>query len=201
MTWRTHTWSGVRRVVLGIAGGESGSDASDSDNERSFREIEVVNWPNTKTESLERTLDRAESVVDGQLSTLADVDDKAIRTVRLAVVLLGVVVSITGVAPEAVPVNTWTKSGVALLVGSVAAGIFTYSTSPPDFGPGPKYVHSNIAAGDANDDVYLELLHGYDDAIAHNRDAITDSARYLFVVQTLLVGGILVGLVGCLLAP
>lgn len=87
-------------------------------------------------------------------------------------------------------------SSVVLLVGPIVAGIFTYSTSPPDFGPGPKYVHSDFESGGANDEVYLELLQGYDEAISHNRNAIADSAKYLFVVQTSLVGSIVVGFVG-----
>lgn len=176
------------------------TDADDSDatetEDPSFREMEVTNWPETKTESLERTLDRAESILEGQLMVLTDTDDKAIKTVRIGIVLLGVAASSSRLVPETVPTNVWMKAGGLLVVGSIVVGIFTHSTSSPDYGPGPDYVRSDIESGATNEDVYLELLHGYKDAIANNCRMVNDSSRYLFATQVLLVAGIVVGSIG-----
>jgi hypothetical protein len=159
----------------------------------SFDELSVVNAPGTKTESLERTLDRAESVLEDQLTDLSDVHDRAIRTVRIAVVLLGAAASVAKLTSVSIPASVWLKASGALLVASIAAGIFASSVSSADYGPGPDYVRPNIESGDANEEVYLELLEGYSEAIAYNRAAVNESERYLFVTQILLVSSIVLG--------
>lgn len=194
MTWR-ELLQGIRSAVAGRANGNR-----ETDDERSFREIEVLNCPATKTESLERTLDRAESVLEGQLADLTDTDDKAVRTVRIETVLLGAIASVGQVTPKPVPLNFWLKAGGILLVGSLVAGIFTASSASPDYGPGPGYVKSNFESGDSNEEVYLELLQGYREAISHNSVVMRDSARYFFVTRGLLVGSVLLGTVGTLFA-
>jgi len=162
----------------------------------SFREIEVVNWPATRTESLERTLDRAESVLEGQLTELTDIDDKAAKTVRIGAILFGAVVSSSQLVPGTLSTNVWMEVGGVLVLGSMVVGIFTYSTSSPDYGPDPSYVRSNIESGEPNEDVYLELLQGYRKAITTNRRIVNDSTRYLFVTQILLAIGIIAGSIG-----
>ncbi|MFC4447514.1 hypothetical protein [Halorussus aquaticus] len=91
------------------------------------------------------------------------------------------------------------KTGGALVIGSIVAGVFTYSTSSPDFGPGPTYVHANFEDGDGRTDIYVELLEGHNEAIAHNRGQVNDSGRYLFVTQILLVGALVLGGIGVLI--
>jgi hypothetical protein len=190
------TWRKLLRAVLGVLVSETEPDDGRAGGDSPFREIEVVNRPTTKTESLERTLDRSEAVLDGQLADIADTDEKAIRMVRIEAILLGAVASVAQVAPGTVVVNSWTTAGGALVVASIIAGVFTSGSSSPDFGPGPDYVRSNFESGDSNEDVYLELLQGYREAISYNSVVMGDSARYLFVAQCLLVGGIVLGGVG-----
>lgn len=200
VTWRSVLRAVVRRLVLGTGTSEDETDASSSDatgtDDPSFREIEVVNWPETKTESLERTLDRAESILEAQLTYLSDTHDKAVRTVRIEIVLFGVIATSWQFVPNTGPVNVWMKVGGTLVVGSIVAGILTSSSPSPDYGPGPGYVRSNIEAGETNEDVYLELLHGYREAISTNRNIVNDSTKYLFVMQVLLATGIVVGSIG-----
>jgi len=174
-------------------------DSLSEDEEVHFEELDVPDHPRTKTETLERTLDRAESVLTEQLRVLSDTDDKAVRTVRAEVILLGAIASAAQITQQAIPVNIWMKTGGALVVGSIVAGVFTYSTSSPDFGPGPKYVHSNFEDGDGRTDIYVELLEGHNEAIAHNRGQVNDSGRYLFITQILLVGGLVSGGIGVLI--
>lgn len=173
VTWRSVLRAVVRGLVFGTGEFECESAvtetaASEAD-ELPFREMEVVNWPETRTKSLERTLDRAESVLDGQLRYLSDIHDKAVRTVYIEIVLFGVIASGWQLVPNTDPVNVWMKAGGVLIVGSTLAGIFTSSSSSPDYGPGPSYVRSNLESGATNEDVYLELLQGYREAISNNR--------------------------------
>lgn len=190
------TWRNLLRVVLAVLVPRIAATDSERDEEPTFDELAVVNSPTTKTESLERTLDRAESVLEGQLTYLTDTHDKAVRTVRIGVVLLGVIASSSELVPSAIPLNGWIKASLALVVGSIAAGIFTSSSSSPDYGPGPSYVRSNIETGDRNEDVYLKLLQGYQEAISYNRYLVNDSTKYLFVTRVLLGIGIVAGAVG-----
>lgn len=164
--------------------------------EPSFGELQIVNGPTTKTESLERTLDRAESILGKQLTILADTHGRAVRTVRVEVVLVGAIASVAQITPDRVPMNGWLEAGGVLLIGSIAVGIFTSGSSSPDFGPGPNYVRSNLDAGDPNTDVYLRLLQGYSEAISYNNDVVSNSATYLFVAQGLLIGSVTLGSIG-----
>lgn len=194
MTWRSVLRVVVRRHVVGTERTERETEVAESAD--SFREIEVVNWPAARTESLERTLDRAESVLEGQLTELTDIDDKTVKTVRIGAILFGAVVSSSQLVPGTLSTNVWMEVGGVLVLGSMVVGIFTYSTSSPDYGPDPSYVRSNIESGEPNEDVYLELLQGYRKAITTNRRIVNDSTRYLFVTQILLAIGIIARSIG-----
>lgn len=185
---RRERFRGLRSAVVGRATGNR-----EVDGERSFREIEVVNSPKTKTESLERTLDRAESVLEGQLADLAVIHERAIRTVRIEAVLLGALGSVAQLTPSGLPANSWVTVSSLLLVASIIAGIFTSGSTSPNYGPGPGYVKSNFESGDTNEDVYLELLQGYREAISYNSGVVNDSATHLFVTQALFVAAIVSG--------
>jgi hypothetical protein len=190
------TWRSLLQVVLAVLVPTVATGDSKSDEEPSFGELDVVNSPTTKTELLERTLDRAESVLEEQLTTLDAIQEKAIRMVRVEVVLLGAIASISQLLQQGLTVNVWLKVSDVLLTASMVAGIFTSSSSSRDFGPGPDYVRPNIESGDANTDVYLELLQEYSEAISYNRRVVNDVKRYLFVTQVLFVAGIITGSIG-----
>lgn len=143
-----------------------------------FAELETVEYPGARTEALERLLDRAQSVLDEQLTVLADTDDKAVRTVRVEVLLLGGVASAGQITPDTVPVNVWIKVGGALVVGSIVAGVLTYSSSTPDFGPSPESVHSEVETDSGRTDIYLELLGGT------RKRFRTTGSRYTTVADT-----------------
>lgn len=181
-------------ILFAIRTSAGGSESEDP--EQPFDEVDLGNSTPTKIETLERTLDRAESVLQGQLEVLADTDDKAVRTVRVEVILLGAVVSAAQIASKALPMNMWMRISGVLFVGSIITGIFTYSTSIPDFGPGPSYVRERIQGSARQIPVYLQLLQGYNESIAHNRRVVNESAQYLFLTQALLIGGIICGGIG-----
>lgn len=196
------TWRNILRAVLGLLPAfeteesdrdESTNSESDGDEAASFAELSGVDVSPTTTESLERTLDRAESVLGDQLTDLSDVHDRAIRTVRITAVLLGATASVLQLSPAPVLANVWLKVSGVLLVTSIGTGIVASSASSPDYGPGPEYVRPNIESGDPNEEVYLELLQGFSEAISYNRTAVNESERYLFVTQLLLVSSIVSG--------
>lgn len=148
--------------------------------------------------TMERILNRSENVLEEQLSVLNDTDDKAVRTVRVEVILLAAIASAAQIGNGSLPLNIWMKIGGVLIIASIVAGIFTYSSSQPDFGPGPRYVQQWIADAAEKEKIHLELMNGYSKAINHNRGVIEDSSVYLYATQILLVLGIVFGGIGVL---
>jgi hypothetical protein len=143
-------------------------------------------------------LERSQSVLEHQLEALADLDSKAVWTVRLEVVLLGVLASVTRTFSD-VTVNVVIRLGGTLLVCSIISGIVTYSASRPDAGPGPRYLHSVASSKADAAEWYLEILDGYEVAISHNRTVIEHNVGHLFRTQLLFVLGVVLIAVGLLL--
>lgn len=152
------------------------------------------------TDTLSAAITQLQFVLDNQLETLTDIDDKAVRTVRVQVILLGAIASAAQIASKNIPVNIWMKVGGVLLLGSIVGGIFTYTVSDGRAGPEPEDVSTILATHATKSSVYLQLLEEYREAIADNREILEDNGRYIFYTQLLLVLGILSGGVGVLLA-
>lgn len=150
-------------------------------------------------DGLQAALERSDSVLDHQLEALADLDSKAVWTVRLEVVLLGVFASVARMASD-VPANVWMRIGSGLFIASMVVGVFTYSVTDPDVGPGPDSFARLVATKADKVEWYLSLLDGYSTAIAHNRAVLRDNARYLLWTKLLFVAGVLATALGTLLA-
>ncbi|MFC7157767.1 hypothetical protein ACFQPA_20290 [Halomarina halobia] len=100
-------------------------------------DADVDGWP-TGREAL--TYQEARAVLDAQRDTLADIDDKAVRTVRLTAVLLGVFVAAGRIGGLALFDPHLSALGILLLFGSIVARIATYSESNIYLGPNRRYV-------------------------------------------------------------
>lgn len=82
-------------------------------------------------------------MIEAQQSDLSDIDNKAMRTVRITIILGGVIISagqFAGVkfAPLIAAI------GLALLMLSVTVGVLTYSESDLILGPNREYINSQI---------------------------------------------------------
>ena len=88
----------------------------------------------------------ARAVIDAQNTTMADIDDKAMRTVRLNAVLLGLLV--TGLQFASGMFHTTVLRGAfVLLIASTVSGIITYNESNLYVGPRGTYIEA--LAGDS----------------------------------------------------
>ena len=144
-------------------------------------------------ERREVTYEEARAVLEAQRETLSDMDTKAVRTVRLTVVLLGVLLSAWRVKSGLFEPVFATTGGVAL-VGSLAAGTFTYSESDLYFGPSKEYLEQ-LTDGDFEERSWdHDLLYTFGVWIAENREEVQFYGRLLFTTQVLLLLGI--GLLG-----
>lgn len=131
-----------------------------------------------------RTLRREATVtVERQLVTLADIDDKASRMLRLNVLLVGVVVSALSIASQleggsasGMPViarfrNGYVELGIASLVVSTALAAITYSASEYDVGVSAENAMRLLVADLPPEEVETLLVKNYVARINFNRSA------------------------------
>ncbi|WP_435077013.1 hypothetical protein [Halococcus sp. AFM35] len=141
-------------------------------------------WSSKRREIIYREL---RDVLDTQQSVMDDIDDKALRTVRITAVLLGVVVPAAGLA--AVTFQPLLAAvGVFALVGSAVVGVLTYGESDLVVGPSGEYAVS-LATGEGEDwelDFLVELASWTES----NAVDIANNGRLLFYTQALFVVGI-----------
>lgn len=83
---------------------------------------------------LQTTYENARRVLDAQRETAADVDEKAMRTVRITAVIVSGAASLLGITDIAYD-PLWATGGLALLVGSLIVGVLTYEESSLYLGP------------------------------------------------------------------
>lgn len=131
----------------------------------------------------------ARAVIEAQNATMTDVDDKALRTVRLNAILLGMLVTGLQFASDAFHTTTL-QVAFALLVISTVCGVITYGESNLFVGPRGEYVEF-LGTGDfpasAWEDHLLETMAGM---IAENYEKLERNATWLTATQTALVLGI-----------
>ncbi|WP_210424938.1 hypothetical protein [Halorussus halobius] len=137
----------------------------------------------------ETTYTEARAVIDAQNATMTDIDDKAMRTVRLNAVLLGLLVTGLQLAPDMFH-DAMLMAGFGLLVGSTVFGVITYNESNLYVGPQGDYIE-DLAEDDFSDSPWEEdLLKTMAGMIAENYDDIRRNSRWLTATQATLVLGI-----------
>lgn len=88
---------------------------------------------------LETTYEEARTVLDAQQATLSDIDDKAMRTVRITALILSVLVSLARFAAEVL--NQYAAGiGGAFLLFSIIMGVETYNESDIFLGANRSYI-------------------------------------------------------------
>lgn len=143
-------------------------------------------WPETRQEI---AYEEARAVLDAQNATMGDIDDKAMRTVRLNAVLLGLLVTGLQFVPDTFHI-TALRAAFALLVASTVCGIVTYNESNLYVGPGGEYVE-HLAKGEFPDSRWEEnVLETMAGMIAQNYDDVQWKSNLLTATQTSLILGI-----------
>jgi hypothetical protein len=141
-------------------------------------------WSSKRREIVYREL---RDVLDSQQSVMDDIDDKALRTVRITAILLGVVVPAAGLA--AVTFQPLLAAvGVFALVLSAITGALTYGESDLVVGPSGEYAVSLASGEDA--DWELDFLVELASWTESNAADIASNGRLLFYTQVLFVVGI-----------
>ncbi|PSP37988.1 hypothetical protein BRC71_08430 [Halobacteriales archaeon QH_7_65_31] len=115
-----------------------GVEVDDTDNKD---EDEDVPAEEVDLQALEIVRQESREVLTEQIRLLNDIDDKAMRSVRTAVLFIGLVISAIQLSNQPVTFNqigSWpfrlASGGLTSLLISVLLGIYTYSVSKPDLG-------------------------------------------------------------------
>lgn len=147
-------------------------------------------------ESLRLTREESRVVLNHHLSLLNDLDDKAMRTVRTAVILLGILVSAAGISGVerlgALPVVVLFAfgSGSVLLLVTAIIGVATYTLSDMSFGVGSDH-RREVSEGNYSEEEWLLLLfEEYDRWSSEMAQVNQDNASRLFVSQAALIASL-----------
>lgn len=144
-------------------------------------------WSDTR---LEVGYVEARAVIESQREVIADIDDKAIRTVRLNAMIVGIVVGAAQLAGASMFHFSSLSGGTLCLFLSIGLGLITYSESDLYLGPNKSYI-GQISRNEFGDHGWeADLLDRMGDWIAANHRDIKRNGRLLFLTQALLFLGI-----------
>lgn len=146
--------------------------------------------------ALDFQLAESHRVLDKQVRQVENIDEKALRTVRIGVLLLGVLFSMANLSSVEQFANVLTITGGATIAASIVAGVFTYSGSDPYYGPGPDAIEGFLASNPDRRAWKRAVLHGYAHWIEYNSEVTADDAAWLVRAQILLSGGLLLVVLG-----
>jgi len=144
-------------------------------------------WPDKRREV---AYDEARAVIDAQNTTMADIDDKAMRTVRLNAVLLGLLVTGLQFAPDVFH-DTLLAGAFVLLILSTVFGVVTYNESNLYVGPRGEYIEDLAGDEFPNPPWEEDLLETMAGMVAENYDDVRRNSHWLTATQVALVLGII----------
>lgn len=142
-------------------------------------------------EILRVSLEQARATLEGQQRSLADMDNKAMRSVRITLVTLGILFSAATFSNAGPFVNRLTIWGGAFLTLSIIAGIITYSISRVEHGIGTDYLN-DVRKNSYTEEEWLELvLAGYEEMCSSMRNLNKWERRLMSATLAFLAIGIL----------
>lgn len=145
-------------------------------------------------------LDRYQQMVQTQVNTVNEIDEKAATTMRLVALLLGVLLSLfiflaedytVELTDQSIVPILWIVVGISSLLTSLALCLYTYLSSRMLFGP--KAVFGTVLAENRVmwTDYESKMLKGYAAAISTNREVIRTNSRRFRNTLLALVHGLL----------
>lgn len=139
-------------------------------------------WPDKRREI---AYIEARAVIEAQNATMTDIDEKAIRTVRLNAVLIGLLLTGLQFAPERF--NTVAiQVTIGFFIFSTLCGIIAYNESNLSVGPQAEYIETLSLDRFTTPPWEQNLLNTMAGMIAENYDAITQNALRKYIVDGLL---------------
>lgn len=135
-------------------------------------------------------LEEARTTTDQQLAQLNKLDDEAVRTVRMALVLSGLLVG--GTKFLSLPdFGLLGLLGTLSLVGSLVTSLFVYGTSSIFIGPTPDELSVEYERLADAENAYVEVMSRYESGLVRNRRLLGSNAL-VFAISRLLLGSAVV---------
>ena len=143
------------------------------------------------SERRQTAYEEARAVVEAQNATMQDIDEKAMRTVRITIVVIGILVTAAEIRaglfhPLLFP------TGLVCLLGSIIMGVVTYDESNLYLGPDGPYIEELASDATYSNGWDRDLLETYSGIIRENYDLISRNAAALRATNVLLVVGVVV---------
>lgn len=139
-------------------------------------------------------LEETRRQLDRQAAEVEHIDNKAAKTVRYTLLGLAVLATAFSFGPSTPSPNNWIGAGVIVLLASVAAGVFTYTTSRV-YVAAPTVLEVDVegkSAESIREDILTQLAADLDD----NEDMLSGDAIFLWISQLLFVAGIVLVAIG-----
>lgn len=148
-------------------------------------------WSNRRYQT---AYEEGRAVVNAQNETLADIDDKAMRTTRLNAILIGLLIAAVEYAPNQFHHISLSLAFGALVLSTIF-GAVTYNESNLFVGPRGKYIE-RLANGETDVEPWDEdLAKLFSGLISENHSEIRRNSRLLDVTLGLLIGGIVAAVI------
>lgn len=179
------------RISIRIADDENGIDAEVGNRDE-----------NAESNHEDLIYNEARAVLEYQIETLNDIDDKAARTVRITALLVGGVFGAISFGDKSsVIINEFTWWGSASLLLAVVLGMTTYSQSSPYFGPKPSDWTTVLDRSDSKrDEVQLLVEEGYRGWINANSKINQINSYFLLLTQWSIANSLILFGIGLSLA-
>lgn len=129
-------------------------------------------------------LEESRATANQQLSQIAKIDDAAVRTVRMAFLLLGIVAG--GSRLSFLDLGLVGAFGMWSLVGALFAGLFVYGTTRLFLGSSPDELAIDYGDEPTVKRAYVELIGRYENGIQFNRRILHTNGFALLVARLLL---------------
>lgn len=148
-------------------------------------------------DALRRTQSETRAVLDHQIQTFNDVDNKAARTFRLDAILLGLVLTAVSFVARAdsydivLYANVYTVVGLVALIVSFVLAVLTYTTTSIETGLGPSDVERLVEERYSEREWLVLLLRSEAEWMRRNERQQTINGALLTASHAALLGAVL----------
>lgn len=174
----------------GVTDKSSGESVSTGSGGGSSRQSDGENEP-----ALQELLEESRTTLSEQLGQIDKIDTAAVRTVRISLLILGILAG----GPALVPfpdLGLAGAIGTTTLVLTLIGAISTYGTSRVFIGSAPDELNVDYTDFPTTESTSVEILSEYDEGISENRNTLRANGFLLAVSRTLLVISIVTILYG-----
>lgn len=141
--------------------------------------------PNDVHPSRQALLEESRTTAEQQLAQIDKIDESAVRTVRMAFVLLGIIAGSSRLL-SSLDFGRVGTLGTLALIGALLAGLFVYGTSRLFLGISTDELDVDYEGNPPVEQTHVELIGKYEDGIRFNRNVLHTNGFVLLVARGLL---------------